>query len=71
MKANGIFNWFGLTLWLLSALCLSMIGLRRSPWFGKQRSFFSKWESFDITLAKTSGLLFITGIILFILGSML
>jgi len=68
MKVDEVFNWFGLGMWLLSASCLSVIGLRRSAWFGKQRPLFSKWDSIDIKVAKAAGLLFISGALCFTLG---
>lgn len=69
MKVYEIFNWLGATAWLLSAICLSIIGLKLTAWFGSQRSLFSSWDSNDIKSLKASGLLFLIGVMFFVLGA--
>ncbi len=71
MEVYEILNWLGVAVWFLGAICLSIIGFKRSAWFGTQRSFFSSWDSNDIKSLKASGLLFLIGVIFFVLGAVL
>ena len=68
MKADEVLNWFGLITLVLGSLSLSIIGLRRSAWFGTQRSLFSSWDTIDIKLAKVAGIMFGIAIIVFVLA---
>jgi len=59
----------GLLLWVGSACCLSIIGLRNSASFYSQ-SIASELAPTDIKLAKVSGILFALGILVFIVGNL-
>ena len=69
MEPDEVFHWLGLVFLVLGSLSLSVIALRRSAWFGRQRSIFSKWDETDIKLAKTAAILFGIFILLFMLAA--
>ena len=72
MQSLEILNWAGLVCVLSCGLSLSIIGFRNSVLFRspKPRLLKSPLEPLDIKLAKISGLLFLLGVVFFILGAL-
>ncbi len=69
LKYQEILDGIGLLLWVGSACCLSIIGIRNSASFYSQ-SISPELAPIDIKLAKVSGLLFVLGILVFIVGNL-
>jgi len=63
-----VFYWAGTGLWLISCCLISIIGIRNIHSFSPFVSIFNKLGPFDLKLAKYSGLLFVIGILFFIVG---
>ena len=65
MSISEIINWAGLICFAIGCICLSMIGIRNSVWFGPNRSLLQEWRPLDKKLGKTSILIFCISGILF------
>jgi hypothetical protein len=64
-------QWAGLISWIGSALCLSVIGLRYAKGLAIPFSSLDKeLEPRDKKLAKAAGVLFVSGMVLFIVAGM-
>lgn len=64
-----VIRWVGSALLILACCCLALIQLRRSMWrFAENRRPFFSWDSVDTKLLKTSGLLLISGSVIFAAG---
>ncbi len=70
MQIYEILYWVGLISWIIAALCLSYIGVRRSIKYGALFHWMEPLDQPDIKPAQLAGLLFIIGLAFFILGSM-
>ena len=60
--------WTGLILWVGACLGISAIGIRNSTWFNTYSSPLSNLKPVDIKLAKSSAVLFLIGLLFFVLG---
>ncbi len=63
-----LFYWIGMGLWIISCCLICFIGLRNMHSFLPFVSIRNKLGPFDIKLAKYSGILFVIGVLLFVVG---
>jgi hypothetical protein len=62
-------NWVGLISWIIAAICLSIIGVRRSIKYGALFHWMKPSDPPDVKPAQLAGLLFIAVVFFFILGA--
>jgi hypothetical protein len=61
--------WVGLIAWLMSGICISIIGFRHSVWYGSRQKLFEKLTPLDMRLAKIAALFFVAGVLCFVIGT--
>ena len=71
MKFYENFYWVGLAFWIVACCCLALIAIRNSVFWGPSRSITQKLRPLDIKLSKIGGILFIIGILSFIIGALI
>ncbi len=69
MPVHEMLYWIGLISWIIAALCLSIIQVRRSIKYGSLFHWMKPLEPVDVKFAGIAGIVFICGLIFFILGS--
>ena len=70
MNFYNIFMSLGFISWLICCCCLALIGLRNSIVVGPYRPVTKELRPFDVKLAKIGGILFLLGILFFVVGSL-
>jgi hypothetical protein len=68
LKSYTVIFWSGLILWIGSCLGIGVIGIRNSVWGRPFKPILSNLKPVDIKIAKACAVLFIIGLLLFILG---
>ena len=68
MLVADVAKWFGLICLIIASICIALIGLKNSVWFGTPKSVTSELKSIDVKFAKVAGLFFILSVIFFVIG---
>ncbi len=71
MKYHELLRWAFLLTWVACACCLAAIGFRNSAWWGPRRSVFKELRPLGIRLGKIAGLLFVAGVVFFLMGALI
>ena len=68
LVSSLVFNWMGVILLVLGCICLSIIGIRNSVWYGPRKSPIIPLQSFDKRLGVISIICIILSGISFVIG---
>ena len=66
----NILNWVGLISLIIGFICFSLIGLKRSAWWGPAKSVIDDFDSVEKRFAKIGLVFVLIGFMLFIIANL-